>query len=53
MAQVKAVLMAIFVSGGVAAITMTLLKFTIGVRVNEEQESEGLDVAEHGEKAYT
>src|SRR5690349_9482543 len=52
MAQVKAVLTAILVSGGVAALTMTLLKFTIGVRVNEEQESEGLDVAEHGEKAY-
>ena len=52
MAQVKAVLTAILVSGGVAALAMTLLKFTIGVRVNEEQESEGLDVAEHGEKAY-
>jgi Amt family ammonium transporter len=50
--QTKAVLVAILVSGGVAAITMALLKFTIGVRVTEEQESEGLDVAEHGEKAY-
>jgi len=52
MAQAKAVLTAIVVSGGVAAITMTLLKFTIGIRVSEEAESEGLDVAEHGEKAY-
>ncbi|MGH7185689.1 MAG: ammonium transporter, partial [Pseudomonadota bacterium] len=52
MIQVKAVLTAIVVSGGVAAAIMTLLKFTIGIRVTEEQESEGLDVAEHGEKAY-
>jgi Amt family ammonium transporter len=50
--QTKAVLTAIVVSGGVAAITMTLLKFTIGLRVDPEAESEGLDVAEHGEKAY-
>jgi ammonium transporter, Amt family len=52
MMQVKAVLTAIVVSGGVAAVICTLLKFTIGLRVTEEQESEGLDVAEHGEKAY-
>ena len=29
-----------------------LLKFTIGVRVSEEAESEGLDLAEHGEEGY-
>jgi Amt family ammonium transporter len=51
--QTKAVMVAVLVSGTVAAVTMALLKVTIGVRVNEEQESEGLDVAEHGEKAYT
>jgi len=50
--QAKAVMVAVLVSGTVAAVTMALLKFTIGVRVTEEQESEGLDVAEHGEKAY-
>ncbi|MFA5941219.1 MAG: ammonium transporter [Sinimarinibacterium sp.] len=53
MIQVKAVLVAIFVSGGVAAVIMTLLKYTVGIRVTEEQESEGLDLAEHGEKAYS
>jgi Amt family ammonium transporter len=52
MMQVKAVLTAILVSGVVAAVICTLLKFTVGLRVTEEQESEGLDVAEHGEKAY-
>ena len=52
MIQVKAVLVAIVLSAVVSAVTMLLLKFTIGVRVSEEAESEGLDVAEHGEKAY-
>jgi Amt family ammonium transporter len=50
--QAKAVMVAVLVSGTVAAVTMALLKYTIGVRVSEEAESEGLDVAEHGEKAY-
>ncbi|WP_091534757.1 ammonium transporter [Fontimonas thermophila] len=50
--QVKAVLVAIVWSGVVSALTLALLKFTIGLRVTEEQESEGLDLAEHGEKAY-
>ncbi|MGH8431571.1 MAG: ammonium transporter, partial [Solimonas sp.] len=52
MIQVKTVLMAILWSATVAAATMLLLKFTVGIRVTEEQESEGLDLAEHGEKAY-
>jgi Amt family ammonium transporter len=52
MIQAKAVLTAIVVSGGVAAVTMALLKFTVGIRVSEETEREGLDIAEHGETAY-
>jgi ammonium transporter, Amt family len=38
-----------------AAVTYGLLKVldvTMGLRVNAEQEDEGLDVAEHGESAY-
>ncbi len=38
-----------------AAVTYGLLKvldLTMGLRVNAEQEDEGLDVAEHGESAY-
>ncbi len=50
--QLKAALTAVVVSGGVAAVIMALLKYTIGIRVTEEQESEGLDLSEHGEKAY-
>jgi len=39
-------------SGGVALVIMLLLKFTIGVRASDEAQEEGLDIAEHGEKAY-
>ena len=52
MIQVKAASIAVVWSATVAAVTMLLLKFTIGVRVSQEAESEGLDLAEHGEKAY-
>jgi Amt family ammonium transporter len=52
MIQVKAVLVAIVLSAVVSAVTLLVLKFTMGIRVSEEAESEGLDVAEHGEKAY-
>ena len=31
----------------------SLLKLTLGVRVTEAEEIEGLDLAEHGQKAYT
>lgn len=33
-------------------IVFGLLKLTIGVRVSEEEEAEGLDLAEHGQEAY-
>jgi Amt family ammonium transporter len=52
MIQIKAVLIAIVLSAVVTAVTLLVLKFTMGIRVTEEQESEGLDVSEHGEKAY-
>ena len=50
--QVKAVLVAIVLSAVVTAVTLLILKYTIGIRASEEAESEGLDVSEHGEKAY-
>jgi len=53
MIQVKAVIVAIVLSAVVSAVTLLILKFTMGIRVTEEQESEGLDLAEHGEKAYS
>ncbi len=52
MIQVKAVLIAIVWSATVSAVTLFILDKTIGLRVTEEQEREGLDIAEHGEQAY-
>jgi Amt family ammonium transporter len=52
MVQVKAAVVAVIWSGVVSAVALAVLKFTIGLRVDAETESEGLDVAEHGEKAY-
>ena len=52
MAQIKAVLVAIVWSGVASAIVFSLIKFTIGLRVSEDTEEEGLDIVEHGERAY-
>ncbi len=38
--------------GGTAALLFFLLKKTIGLRVNEEEEMDGLDYHEHGNTAY-
>lgn len=37
---------------GFAFLVFTILKYTIGVRVTEEEEAIGLDVSEHGQEAY-
>jgi Amt family ammonium transporter len=39
-------------SGGVAFVILLVLKFTIGIRASDEAQEEGLDLADHGEKAY-
>ena len=39
-------------SGIVAAISYKLVDMTIGLRVSEDEEREGLDVTSHGEAAY-
>ncbi len=39
-------------SAVVAIVLFKLIDWTIGLRVSEESEREGLDVSEHGEKAY-
>jgi len=50
--QFKAVLLTVIWSGVVAAIAYKLVDMTIGLRVSEEEEREGLDVTSHGEAAY-
>jgi len=39
-------------SGGVAFLILLVLKATIGIRASDEAQEEGLDLADHGEKAY-
>lgn len=36
----------------VSAVAWLLLKFTVGIRVSESEELEGLDIGEHGNSAY-
>ena len=50
--QAKAVGVTILWSGVVAFISYKLVDLTIGLRVSEEEEREGLDVTSHGEAAY-
>ena len=50
--QLKAVGVTIVWSGVVSVIAYKLVDLTIGLRVTEEEEREGLDIASHGETAY-
>ena len=50
--QIKAVGITILWSGLVSAVLFYALKFTIGLRPSEEVEQAGLDISEHGERAY-
>jgi ammonium transporter, Amt family len=52
MAQLKAVIFTVCFSGIGSFILFWIVKVTMGLRVKEEIEREGLDVAEHGERAY-
>jgi len=50
--QAKAVLITIVWSGVVSFIAYKIVDLTIGLRVTEEDEREGLDITAHGETAY-
>jgi Amt family ammonium transporter len=50
--QAKAVGLTVIWSGVVAFVSYKLVDLTIGLRVTEEEEREGLDVTSHGEAAY-
>lgn len=50
--QIKAVAIAILWSAIGSAIVFLLLKYTVGLRVTPEEESDGLDISTHGERAY-
>ena len=50
--QAKGVLITVLWSGIVSLVAFKLIDMTMGLRVTEEQEREGLDTASHGERAY-
>ncbi|WP_372728050.1 ammonium transporter [Nocardioides sp.] len=50
--QVLVVLVAIVWSGVATLLVGLLVKYTIGLRIAEEDEVEGIDFVEHGESAY-
>jgi ammonium transporter, Amt family len=51
-AQLKAILVTLVWSGGVSAILFFAIDKTIGLRPTPDVEREGLDINEHGERAY-
>ncbi len=50
--QLKAVAVTVVWSGVVAFIAFKIVDLTIGLRVAEDEEREGLDISSHGETAY-
>ena len=50
--QAKGVLLTVVWSAVVAYVSYKIVDMTIGLRVPEEQEREGLDISSHGESAY-
>jgi Amt family ammonium transporter len=50
--QAKAVLLTIVWSGVVSVVAFKIVDLTLGLRVTEEEEREGLDISSHGESAY-
>jgi Amt family ammonium transporter len=51
--QAKSVGITLLWSGLVSLVAFKLIDMVIGLRVAEETEREGLDTAEHGERAYS
>lgn len=52
MIQIKSVAVTAVWSGVVATISLLIAKFTVGLRVPEQEESEGIDTHTHGEAGY-
>lgn len=51
-AQIKGIVSIGFFSVTFALILFLVLKYTIGIRVSQKEETEGLDIHEHGANAY-
>lgn len=50
--QLKAVLVTVVLSAVVATIGLLIAKVTVGLRATPDEESEGLDLSQHGEEGY-
>ena len=51
--QIIAVLIVAAYAGIVTFVLLKIIDATIGIRVSEAEENEGLDASQHGESAYT
>jgi len=52
MSQIEGVLVTLLYSGAVSLILLLIIKYTIGLRVSDEDEKNGLDLALHGEQIH-
>jgi ammonium transporter, Amt family len=52
LAQLKGVLVTVLWSGVASSIVFLIIKYTIGLKASVDDQEEGLDIAEHGERAY-
>jgi ammonium transporter, Amt family len=52
-AQFMSVVVAVGLSAIVSFLALMICKATVGLRVDDQQEREGLDIGSHGERAYT
>jgi ammonium transporter, Amt family len=52
MNQMTAVVITVLFSGIASLVILLAIKYTIGLRVTDDQEQEGLDITQHGEEAY-
>jgi Amt family ammonium transporter len=52
MAQIVAVTVTVAWTALVSYAALTICRFTTGLRVSEQEEREGLDIVDHGERAY-
>ena len=50
--QLKAVAVSFIWSAVASSIVFFIIKYTVGLKVSEDVEEDGLDIAEHGERAY-
>jgi ammonium transporter, Amt family len=51
--QIYGIVTSIIVSAVVSYVALLICKFTVGLRVEEQAEREGLDISSHGERAYS